>query len=76
MFKAPSTTALCRSAMSSAERLTVNFQYILEQKSAVDRLHGTPTERDLVSARSYRHRTPTEWRNDLQEPLKHIGQDA
>ena len=34
--------------MSSAESYNCRFRYHLEQKSAVDPLHGTPSERNMV----------------------------
>jgi hypothetical protein len=48
MFIAQSTTqiTLRRSAMFSAKVINCGFWYNLEQKSAVDPLHGTPSERN------------------------------
>jgi hypothetical protein len=62
MFIAQSTTqiALPRSAMSSTEVISFGLWYDLEQKSAVDDLHSSPTERNMVQALSYKHRTPPE----------------
>ena len=62
MFIAQSTTqiALRRSAMFSAKVINCGFWYNLEQKTAVDELHGTPTERNMLRAFGYKHRTPPE----------------
>ena len=53
MFIAQGTThlALRRSAMSSAET---------SNKTQHRRLHGTPTQRNLVGAFGYKHCTPPE----------------